>query len=259
MDSLTLLASLRPRSSTGEQPPFVLTPSALHTLHRTLPLAPTPGWHGNLPPGRSTALRDDSTAKIRPGATIPVATVAAPIPKTPAASSIPSTSYNNYSYYQGQYRSNNTTATPYVIPKTGGTNTTGYYQSYSQPTQQTGYYSYTQPYASSATVHQPYSSHAGWTQYNPSSGGATPTPVANSYSSFFNNSTQSQSTTPRPSPAVANTVATSSTAAAPKQSQWGGASTSAAGTPLTLPVHLRPNGQGQYYAPLPATSTPAAK
>ncbi|ESK88963.1 hypothetical protein Moror_13185 [Moniliophthora roreri MCA 2997] len=262
MDSLTLLASLRPRSSTGEQPPFVLTPSALHTLHRTLPLAPTSGWHGNLPPGRSTALRDDSTAKIRPGAPTPTIPVAAPVPTPAAASSsaIPSTSYNNYSYYQGQYRPTGTTTTnttSYVVPKTG-TTTTGYYQSYSQPTQQTGYYSYTQPYTSSATGHQPYSSqYSGWmNHYNPS-GGATPTPVATSYSSFFGNS---QSTTPRPSPAVANTVAT---AAGSKQGQW---SASTPGTGLTLPLHLRPNGQAPQYtyafspqAQATGQATPASK
>ncbi|KAL0581394.1 hypothetical protein V5O48_000658 [Marasmius crinis-equi] len=256
-------ASLRPRSSTGEHPPFVLVPKALHTLRRTLPLAPMSGWHGNLPPGRGTALRDDSTVKVRSGVSVPAVPVAAPIP-TPAANT-PAAPYN-YSYYaqtpsqQMQYGRNGTTSTPtatYAVPyKPGGT----FY-----PTPQQGsYYSAAQSYAaaSAATGHQPYAHSGGWySTYTPqianaastastSSAAASTTPTP-SYSSFF-----SAAATPaqrRSTLAVANTVA---------QNGWtvANGTTPVATNALTLPVHLRPNGQqSPFYGytppqtPIPAT------
>jgi hypothetical protein len=69
LDSLTLLMSLRPRSSTDESlmPPA----SVIRQVYRTLPLDPSPGYHGTLPPipaSRTTALRDDNTIHLKSGA-----------------------------------------------------------------------------------------------------------------------------------------------------------------------------------------------
>ncbi|KAG7090779.1 hypothetical protein E1B28_009864 [Marasmius oreades] len=269
LDSLTILASLRPRSSMGEHPPFVLTPSALHALHRTLPLAPTSGWHGNLPPGRSTALRDDSTVKIRPGVPVPAATVAAPIP-TPAANAAATTqSYPSFPYTQaqsqyGKVNAGGTGATTYVLPYKHGAS------AYYSAQQQGSYYATTQTYA--ATGHQPYTYSGGWyNNYTPpanvtttntagsSSGTATPTASAPSYTSFFGSSQQSttsgSTSTPaqkRPSLAVANTVSQNGLTAA------NNAATPVAAGGVALPLPLRSNGQqSSFNGHSPSTSTPA--
>ncbi|KAJ7022012.1 hypothetical protein C8F04DRAFT_1312004 [Mycena alexandri] len=80
LDSLTLLASIRPRSSAHPAAPLVPPPAVLHALQQTLPRAPEPGWHGTLP-SRIPALRDNSTVKVRPG--VPAV---APPPVPPPAS-----------------------------------------------------------------------------------------------------------------------------------------------------------------------------
>ncbi|KAJ8091364.1 hypothetical protein PM082_015082 [Marasmius tenuissimus] len=265
-DSLTILASLRPRSSTGEHPPFILTPTALRTLRRTIPLAPTSGWHGNLPAGRGTALRDDSTVKVRSGVPAPVVPVAAPVP-TPASTSTSSYNYNYYSQTpsQTQYGRNGagTTSTPtYTIQYKPGT------AAYYAPQQQGSYYAAAQSYAASAaTGHQPYAHSGGWySTYTPpiattstagtsSAAATTPTP---SYTSFFSPAQPVATATPaqkRSTLAVANTVA---------QNGWpvANGTTPVATNALTLPVHLRPNGQQSpfygYTPPqTPIPSTPA--
>ncbi|TEB39105.1 hypothetical protein FA13DRAFT_443172 [Coprinellus micaceus] len=63
MDSIATLASLRPRSSAEDGAPLVPSPAVLRKLHRSLALEPSPGWYGNLPASRATALHDDSTIK----------------------------------------------------------------------------------------------------------------------------------------------------------------------------------------------------
>ncbi|KAJ7785751.1 hypothetical protein B0H16DRAFT_4036 [Mycena metata] len=80
LDSLTLLASLRPRSSAHPVAPLIPPPTVLHALQQTLPRAPQPGWHGTLS-SRVPALRDNSTVKVRPG--VPAV---APTPVPPPAS-----------------------------------------------------------------------------------------------------------------------------------------------------------------------------
>ncbi|KAJ7171828.1 hypothetical protein C8R43DRAFT_26674 [Mycena crocata] len=131
LESLTLLASLRPRSSAHPAAPLIPPPTVLHTLQRTLPRAAAPGWYGTLPsaPGKpSTALRDDSTVKVRPG--VPA------IAPTPVVAPAP-THASTYGYYAqpqggayptaqgGQYRYNSRPAA------------VGQYQP--QPQQQIGY------------------------------------------------------------------------------------------------------------------------
>ncbi|KAK1226994.1 hypothetical protein PQX77_010062 [Marasmius sp. AFHP31] len=266
-DSLTILASLRPRTSTEEHPPFVLTSTALHTLRRTIPLAPMSGWYGNLPAGRGTALRDDSTIKVRSGVPAPVAPVAAPVP-TPAVASTSSYNYNYYSQtpsQSSQYGRNAAApaSTPtYTIQYKPGT------AAYYAPQQQGSYYAAAQSYAASAaTGHQPYAHSGGWySTYTPpiattstagtsSAAATTSTP---SYTSFFTPAQPVATATPaqkRSTLAVANTVA---------QNGWPvtNGTTPVATNALTLPVHLRPNGQQSpfygYTPPqTPIPSTPA--
>ncbi|KIM47948.1 hypothetical protein M413DRAFT_61963, partial [Hebeloma cylindrosporum] len=250
LDSLSLLASLRPRSSLEDHPAIIPPPSVLHKLHRTLALEPSPGWHGTLPPGRTTALRDDSTLKVRPGAATPAPVPAAAVAPAPAAVSATNT-FGAYGYpytQQQNYRPQQAAAyTPY---KPG--QAPSYYQGYvpAGSHQQQAYYNQQsygtgataqQPYGA-ATGQQPYSAYSTWYgQYNATaqggtnSGRGTPQPVVttpaavpNTYGTFFNAAT-SAGTPATPTgvaartPAVANTVV----------------GTPYAGTTPTLPVHLR--------------------
>ena len=102
LDSLALLASLRPRSSADDVPSLVPPPAVLHKLHRSLATEATPGWYGTLPPARSTALRDDATVKVRPGAaTASTAATSAAGGSQPAAPSAANT-FGAYGYSYGR-------------------------------------------------------------------------------------------------------------------------------------------------------------
>ncbi|KAJ7293846.1 hypothetical protein C8J57DRAFT_1553290, partial [Mycena rebaudengoi] len=122
LDSLALLASLRPRSSAHPAAPLAPPPAVLHRLLHTLPQRAAPGWHGTLPartPTASTptALRDDTTVKVRAGVPAVAPPPAAPFRALPAASATPVQA-------QGQYRYNSR------APQQGqvqGQATTGYY------------------------------------------------------------------------------------------------------------------------------------
>ncbi|KAL6300249.1 hypothetical protein BKA93DRAFT_740856 [Sparassis latifolia] len=218
LDSLTLLASLRPRSSLDDSPPFVPPASVLHKLHRTLPTDETQGWYGTLPEGRTTALRDDTTIQVKSGAAMAPIPAAPPIPATPTTVKAAAPAYNPYTYSNystsAQYRGGYGTYTP------GQAST--YYPSYTAPTQtqtSTGTHYPGQQY--NTNQQYPYSS---WHNYPPSaqpqaagsvadstSGRATPQPgtavtspttVATNYASFFASTAQQ----PQPQRAVANTV-----------------------------------------------------
>lgn len=238
LDSLTLLASLRPRSSSSDAPAIVPPPSVLHKLHRTLFVEPSPGWYGTLPPGRTTALRDDSTIKVRPGAATPAPAPATPVP-APATNTFTSYPYG-YTTQQGYRAQQTPTYTPY---KPG--QTSNFYQGYQQQT----YYA-PQTYATGTGNQQPYGSvsqqqYAGgysgswYGQYGGSgSGRGTPQPtttaaatpnLAPTYGSFFSTTANSSSAVAgNRTPAIANTVV-------------GNTSTysQTAGVTPTLPVNVR--------------------
>ncbi|KAI0047647.1 hypothetical protein FA95DRAFT_1589070 [Auriscalpium vulgare] len=246
-DSLTLLASLRPRSSTSDASPLVPSPSVLRKLHRTLPTGPSEGWYGSLPPTTPIALRDDTTLHIKSGVTIP--TVAPPVappaaPSTPAgkppaaapaASAAPSAPpYANYAYpgypagqqYRGAYPYTPTTSAyyPHAYAQTPGAPV---------PTSAPG-----QPTQYAAAGAQPYGYGAPWYGYQP----GTPAPATPggtpSYSTFFNGAAGAGGA----QRAVANTVAAS-------KNGWQGAQSY---TPM-LPAHLR----GTAAAAAPGTPSPA--
>lgn len=235
LKSLTLLASLRPRSSKGtsETPPLIPPASVLRKLHRTLPVAPTQGWYGTLPPTRPTALRDDSTIRIKSGGLAQAAEstpAAAPGPSANAAASpypYPGYSAQAYrgaypqqqykpgqAYYPGQYG---------MQPQAQGQPQAGTTQYY--PNQQYGQSQYQYPslyyqsaqgqaVATAASLMAAANGHAAASQ---PAGGTTST-----YGGFYNYSAQQQ----QAQRAVANTVVTA------KQGVNGT-------VPTTLPPHLR--------------------
>lgn len=173
MESLETITSLRPRSS-GKVLSIIPSPSVLRKLHKTLALESHPGWHGTLVPTRATALRDDSTVKVRassasavPAATATAASTSsspAPTSVTPVASTTAPTTtpYTGYSYYPTQqpqaYRpaAGTTAQAPAYAPYKPGA--TSYYQNYPQQSQQ--YYGQ-QAYAGAANQ-QPYAAYSSW-------------------------------------------------------------------------------------------------
>ncbi|KAA1468381.1 hypothetical protein DENSPDRAFT_869651 [Dentipellis sp. KUC8613] len=279
MESLTVLASLRPRSS-SDSSPLTPSPSILHKLHLTLPAEPSPGWYGTLPPNRATALHDDSTISLKAGAALPapapVPAASSPAPAAPKPSAPAQQpqyqGYGSYPNYTTQYRggygyapgTNNYYPNAYGQTPTTAGQTTPYGGQYSYP----HWYGYQQPQAAG----QPQG-----TAQTPGRGTPQPTPgaVANSYAGFFNNTTQptQPQVPPTPQPqqvvrAVANTVAAPQAAGKPYAPTWASAGTAAA-TPQytpTLPPHMRtqvppatptPTGGGgwQYYAGYQQTAT----
>lgn len=259
LESLTVLASLRPRSSadTDSSPPLVPPATVLRTLQRSLPLENTDGWHGTLPPSRITALRDDTTVQIKPGAeaaAAPATTTTTAAPVTPAkpvaAPAAPYTPYG-YNYQAPQYRS----AYPYnpgqsgsYYPSTSGTTTNSYYLNSQYAAQ--GQYSYPSYYQyQQTTPAQAQATTSGGTTSGPATPqpGATSTTMPTNYASFFASSTQAQ--TPQPQRAVANTV--TGTAAKPYQAGTWAGTQGPPGYIAPLPAHLRSAAAGD------STSQPA--
>ncbi|KAF8633915.1 hypothetical protein AX15_001101 [Amanita polypyramis BW_CC] len=224
LDSLTVLASLRPQSTAENISSIIPSPSVLRKLQRTLVRRPTRGWYGTLPLTKPTALRDDATVKVKPGGVVTAVatTTATPTTTTPG----PATPYSGYSYAYGQqaYRPSPAT-TSYTPYKPGQYYQTPYLATATQQLGQQNYYGQ-QGYTGGATGQQPYAAYSTWyTQYNApaantnsgaasgsSSGRGTPQPagsagaaVPSTYGSFF-----ASAGTPPPgtmhSPAVANTV-----------------------------------------------------
>lgn len=278
MESLAVLASLRPRSTayTSETPSLIPQASVLRKLYRTLPAAPSKGWHGTLSASRTTALRDDSTLKIKSGTTLPVANTVSTTPITTTSATPTQTGYP-YAYNYG-------TATQYRPPSypafKGGQS--GYYaapaQQGQQQQQQNGNQSYygVQSYGA-ATSQQPYSAYT-WYNYpgapnanasGSNSGPGTPQPgmvASSTYGNFFNGTNQAQGAAPAQprTPAVANTVLMNKSypQSQPQQGQgtWGTAAYPHAQSQgqqqvPTLPVHLRggtqPGTPGAYQQPPP--------
>lgn len=227
---MTILASLRPRSSKEDLPPLVPTQAVLRKLHRTLPAASTQGWYGTLPASRPSALRDDATIHIKSGAIIPAPDVPIAAPQAGAAQNNVAGYNYNQAYaaqpfragtypppqQQPQYKPGQSTYYPqgqYAAQPTQAGQTTYYpNQQYGQGQYQVGAYNYYQ---------------SGQAATNPAPNGhGTPQPTGATTNFYSYNATQ-----PQAQRAVANTV----TAAAGKAQQpaMNGAA------PPTLPLHLR--------------------
>ncbi|KAH0590225.1 hypothetical protein H2248_000397 [Termitomyces sp. 'cryptogamus'] len=239
LETLTILASLRPRTSTNT---IVPPPSILHKLHRTLATCPSPGWPGTLPATQPGALSDDTTFKKSSRAVVPPpAATPTPAPTTTTttaatASTAPVTApvalpYSGYTYAYGQqgqtqpYRPSSTsTSTNTTTGANGYTQYAPQYYAYTpQPGQPQNYYTGQQQGYTAASYSTWYSS-LYTAQQQQASGKNTPQPQVQpgTYGSFFG-------TPGGRTPAVANTVYASATAAA-----------------ATLPAHLRTGQQGYY-------------
>ncbi|KAI9059651.1 hypothetical protein FKP32DRAFT_1596208 [Trametes sanguinea] len=283
IESLALLASLRPRRSNGDadESPLVPSPSVLHKLQRTLPIGTTEGWYGTLPEGRTTAFRDDTTVHIRSAASRAAAATAttaaatataisttpagktAPVAAgaTPAAAIPPYTPYSySGSYQNSQYRGGYGTYTPGT--QGGGS----YYSSYpatqgSTTTQ--GHYPNTSYGGQSGYSYSPWYGYGNQTGAG-ASGRATPQPATatSAYQSYYASGTAAPQQTPTPQQrAVANTVV-STTAAKPayQPATWGSGTAGGYVAP-TLPPHMRSAGAtpaGTPPPPAPAAGTATA-
>ncbi|PCH33271.1 hypothetical protein WOLCODRAFT_111555 [Wolfiporia cocos MD-104 SS10] len=253
IDSLAVLASLRPRSSSDNQDnsPFIPPTSVLRTLQRTLPIDATRGWYGTLPASRTTALRDDNTVQAKAGATAPTTTAAIAAPTTTAATAKPQAtaspyapySYGNYtSQYRGPYGSYGQTGGYYGYAA-GQTTGNGGYPSTPYGVGTSGYqygpfYNYSPPVANAQAQTQ-----MGATGGSTPQSATTPSTVASNYATFFATTAQQ----PQPQRAVANTVLTA--AAKPYQpAAWQGGQQNTNYVAPTLPPHLR----------AAATTTPTA-
>lgn len=235
MDSLALLASLRPRSSADPEVSIIPPVSSLRVLQRCLPSESTPGWHGTLSDDRPFAMRDDMTVNVQ---SVPTP-VTAQVPATPAANNAappatPSfTSYNfanfpqnyrtTYSSQPGQY--NQTSTTP-VAQRTQNT------------FQQTPYAQQAQAYAQWLMQNQGSVSQAG----TPARYG-TPQPNINQSATFFPYGTQAGQMvagTSTPTRAVANTLVGKLQAAVGMGQSPQAAGGTGMNNGLALPAHMRP-------------------
>lgn len=255
-ESLTLLASLRPRQSLAASSAIIPPASTLRALQSTLPTESSPGWYGTLAESRGAALHDDSTIHLK--ATIPAQTLAAaPKPavvaapaaqaSTPAYSPAPNYSQQGYAYqnYPQQYR------TTYAQYGTSGQPTNGYYTSTYMQGAGTGVTTSTQP-----STTQSYSTYGNSSQYpystwysnyqpqaaaTPGSASRRGTPqpatattasgLAATYAPYGIGGTSAT-----PTRAVANTIV-----AKPQINGWATPNATAYAAP-TLPAHLRPAG-----------------
>ena|SRR5882762_749524 len=238
-NSLTVLASLRPRSSkaTAETPPLIPSTQVLRKLHFTLPIAPTQGWFGTLPPTRTSALRDDTTIRIKSGTVIPHTEPSVPVAASIATANttpapLPSYPYPGYSAgqpHRGTY--------PQQQYKPGQTYLSGAQQGQAPAAAQAGAAPYypNQQYGQGQYQYSPYyyaQGQAANTGAN-SNGRGTPQPAATATTSYgggyYNNYIP-----PQPAQrAVANTVTATTATGKPYQQGANGQA------PPTLPAHLK--------------------
>ncbi|KAI0090012.1 hypothetical protein BDY19DRAFT_941886 [Irpex rosettiformis] len=243
LESLTLLASLRPRSSAdGDSAPLIPPASTLRKLHRSLPVGITQGWYGTLSDGRQVACSDDNTIRIRTGVPAPSPTspppsvlpavTPTPAPSAPAPSKPATTSYSTYSY-----------SSSYATPYRGG-----YYPNYQTSAASTTGTNHYPNHQYTTSGQQPYAAYSSWYNYQPqsatpTSGSATPVAKSSGYGGYFSNTQQ-----PTPQRAVANTVLNSSGTAG---RTWANGSAYIA---PTIPPHMRNGGGGS--ASIPGTPQP---
>ncbi|KAF8325542.1 uncharacterized protein EI90DRAFT_3019004 [Cantharellus anzutake] len=167
LSSLTTIASLRPRASTSSLHSIIPPPNVLHTIHKTLPREPVPGYKGTLLINRDYALIDNTTIRssalpVPPPITGSTSNPTQTLPPTPAMmqGGFPAAGANRaptqlaYSYHRPA-AANANAQTPHAQ---GGTTMQYYRQGYYSPHySQSGYYGYagyaTTTGAVSATPH----------------------------------------------------------------------------------------------------------
>lgn len=236
LDSLALLVSSRPRSSTNES--LIPPPSVIHRVSRTLPLDPSPGYHGTLPPiptTRTTALRDDNTIHLKSGALTAIDPV---LNSTPSRSVVPTkvqtttitaTPTPTHTHLHTPAVAVPTTL-PYTYSAAGYQNTVPYASTYGTYTPTQG--SYYQNYGSTTTGYSSWYGGAYGQVGTPGRG--TPTPITTAVPVQVY-PPQGGTYQPQPHRVVANTMLNT-----PTKGGWGanvGATTYA--TPVVLPSQVR--------------------
>ena len=232
MDSLAIIASLRPRLPSASKSAILPSATVLRTVSQSLPIESSHGWYGTLSESQGTALRDDSTIQVKAGA---VAPVAAPVPTSspstpfsavPTPPSFPQPGYT-YSNYAQQYRS----AYPYGAQQIPNA-------SQGQPAVQSAYPpsfpTTSQSYAYN-NWYQTYQPVAAGTASGTTSGRGTPQPTTGPSATFANYSASTPLTAPTPARVVANTIAGKL-----QPNGWSPASGAVSYATPTLPLHLRP-------------------
>lgn len=237
LDSLTLLMSLRPRSSTDET--LIPPASVIRQVYRTIPLDPSPGYHGTLPPipaSRTTALRDDNTIHLKSGALAaidPALTNSTPsrpvLPAKVQTTTITATPTPTHTHLHTPTVTVPTTL-PYPYSAAGYPTTVPYASTYGTYTPTQG--SYYQSYGSTTTG---YSSWYGGGYGQVGTGGrGTPTPITTAVPVQVY-PPQGGTYQPQPHRAVANTMLST-----PTKGGWGGGvGTTTYATPVVLPSQVR--------------------
>ncbi|KAJ3910437.1 hypothetical protein F5879DRAFT_983867 [Lentinula edodes] len=275
LDSLTALASLRPRSSKHEDAPLIPSPAILHALHRTLPLSPSPGWYGNLPPGRTTVIRDDNTMRVKPNVPPPSTPVPTPTPAVSTTPAVSNSGYAGYSYsaypgtpaaqqnQQNQYRLG--TANTYMYKPPTASGATSYYPnsySYQHLYAQPGQTAYTPASGAGTTAYSSW-----YTAYAPQNATTVPaaaTPAVNGSGSGSGSGGRSTPATPQFAPSYSSFFNNGSSlaAAAAATVNWSAASTQAR-PPAVANTVLKPgqwnassSAASPYSANTPSPATP---
>lgn len=242
LDSLALLISSRPRSSTNES--LIPPSSVIRQVYRTLPLDPSPGYHGTLPPipaSRTTALRDDNTIHLKSGA---LAAIDPALNPTPSRSVVPNkvqtTSITATPTPSHTHIHTPTVTMPPTLPYTysaaGYQNTVPYASTYGTYTPTQG--SYYQSYGSTATGYSSWYGGAYGQVGTPGRG--TPTPITTAVPVQVY-PPQGGTYQPQPHRAVANTMLNT-----PTKGGWGaGVGPTTYATPVVMPSQVR---AGSYQA-----------
>lgn len=248
MESLTLLASLRPRRPDGTTPAVIPPVPVLRVLQQTLPAEPSPGWYGTLSESRGLAVRDDTTLRLKGPLEIIQSIIAAAGPNATATATAATTSTtqspappysSNYTYaaFQQHYRGAQAQTPGYHGSTYSHTPATPQVQAMQAPYQTHAQYGGSNQY--------PYSS---WFQNQAAVGSAVATPTpgsrkgtpgpATANPTYLPYSASGVTASATPARAVANTIP-----AKPAANGW---STTGAvpATPspvgaYTLPPHLR--------------------
>ena len=209
-------------------------PSVLRQVYRTLPLDPSPGYHGTLPPipaSRTAALRDDNTIHLKSGALAaidPVLTSSTPsrpvAPTKVQTTTITATPTPTHTHLHTPTVAVPTTL-PYTYPTAGYQNTVSYASTYGTYTPTQG--SYYQSYGSTTPG---YSSWYGG-PYGQVGPGGRGTPTITTAVPVQMYPPQGGTYQPQPHRAVANTMLNTPTK--------GGVGASTYATPVVLPSQVR--------------------
>ncbi|KIY43056.1 hypothetical protein FISHEDRAFT_78602 [Fistulina hepatica ATCC 64428] len=221
LDTLTVLCSLRPRTSRDlALPDSLQTPAhILHKLAHTLPQTPSHGWYGTLSQSRPTAHRDNSTIKIKAAAAVATkpATAVNGYPQAATSTSTPvngTPAYAGYNVYANgqQYPQTYTAQQSQAYAQSYAYNYYNYGSQY-YGTQAQGAYTPIQYYGNGYAQQPQQAQYATNWYTHQSAQPYTPTASSKTAATYYGNGVTSHTATPPP--AIANTVKSSKTVQGP--------------------------------------------